>query len=246
MPIQEYQVVGRHLPTESEPTPKIYRMRIFAPNEVVAKSRFWYFLRFVHCFSVPRTSGWSSHRQLKKVKKASGEIIGVNVVCILDVPCSPQEAGGAGFADYYPCGFVRMFCGFFHRFTRESPWRSRTLASGSDTTLVQAPITCTRSFARSPELMLWRLFIRTWLPATVPDSGLSRWASRCPLANQDWLSSRFSGLLRLRRHLMSVVRTSSSFSNLGSSSLSLIALEKSARLLLLSALVPSKLDLSYV
>jgi len=53
MPIQEYQVVGRHLPTESEPTPKIYRMRIFAPNEVVAKSRFWYFLRFVQCFLYP-------------------------------------------------------------------------------------------------------------------------------------------------------------------------------------------------
>ena len=47
MGLQEFQVVGRHLPTESDPTPKIYRMRIFAPNEVVAKSRFWYFLRFV-------------------------------------------------------------------------------------------------------------------------------------------------------------------------------------------------------
>ncbi|EPS96483.1 hypothetical protein FOMPIDRAFT_1025390 [Fomitopsis schrenkii] len=63
MSLQEYQVVGRHLPTESEPSPKIYRMRIFAPNEVVAKSRFWYFLR-----------------RLDKVKKASGEIIGVNVI----------------------------------------------------------------------------------------------------------------------------------------------------------------------
>ncbi|KAF6756420.1 60S ribosomal protein L18A [Ephemerocybe angulata] len=63
MGLQEYQVVGRHLPTEQDPNPKIYRMRIFAPNEVVAKSRFWYFLR-----------------QLKKVKKASGEIIGVNVI----------------------------------------------------------------------------------------------------------------------------------------------------------------------
>ncbi|KZP11451.1 ribosomal protein L18ae, partial [Athelia psychrophila] len=61
--LTEYQVVGRHLPTESEPTPKIFRMRIFAPNDVVAKSRFWYFLR-----------------QLKKVKKANGEIIGVNVI----------------------------------------------------------------------------------------------------------------------------------------------------------------------
>jgi large subunit ribosomal protein L18Ae len=47
MSLKEYQVVGRHLPTEATPTPKIYRMRIFAPNEVVAKSRFWYFLRCV-------------------------------------------------------------------------------------------------------------------------------------------------------------------------------------------------------
>ncbi|KAI0038834.1 ribosomal protein L18ae, partial [Auriscalpium vulgare] len=63
MGLTEYQVIGRHLPTENEPNPKIYRMRIFAPNDVVAKSRFWYFLR-----------------KLKKVKKANGEIIGVNVV----------------------------------------------------------------------------------------------------------------------------------------------------------------------
>ena len=47
MGLQEYQVVGRHLPTESDPNPKMYRMRIFAPNDVVAKSRFWYFLRCV-------------------------------------------------------------------------------------------------------------------------------------------------------------------------------------------------------
>ncbi|KZV59840.1 60S ribosomal protein L18A [Peniophora sp. CONT] len=63
MSFTEYQVVGRHLPTAGEENPKIYRMRIFAPNEVVAKSRFWYYLR-----------------QLKKVKKATGEIIGVNVI----------------------------------------------------------------------------------------------------------------------------------------------------------------------
>ncbi|KAF8485682.1 ribosomal L18ae/LX protein domain-containing protein [Gautieria morchelliformis] len=63
MGLQEYQVLGRHLPTAQEPNPKLYRMRIFAKNEVVAKSRFWYFLR-----------------QLKKVKKANGEIVGVNVI----------------------------------------------------------------------------------------------------------------------------------------------------------------------
>ncbi|KAI9730711.1 MAG: 60S ribosomal protein L20 [Cirrosporium novae-zelandiae] len=38
-------------------------MRIFAPNTVVAKSRFWYFLM-----------------KLRKVKKANGEIISLNVI----------------------------------------------------------------------------------------------------------------------------------------------------------------------
>ncbi|CAD6590006.1 MAG: 60S ribosomal protein L20, partial [Tremellales sp. Tagirdzhanova-0007] len=59
----EYSVVGRKLPTEAEATPKLYRMRIFAPNDVVAKSRYWYYLR-----------------QLKKVKKANGEIVALNVM----------------------------------------------------------------------------------------------------------------------------------------------------------------------
>ena len=61
--LQEYQIIGRKLPTEGEPVPKLYRMRIFAPNPQVAKSRFWYFLK-----------------QARKVKKASGEIVTVNEV----------------------------------------------------------------------------------------------------------------------------------------------------------------------
>ena len=61
--MNEYQVVGRKLPTEKDPQPKLYRMRLFATNEVVAKSRFWYFLK-----------------QVNKVKKASGEVISVNQI----------------------------------------------------------------------------------------------------------------------------------------------------------------------
>ncbi|KAI4593520.1 60S ribosomal protein L20 [Pestalotiopsis sp. 9143b] len=61
--LQEYQVIGRLLPTEAIPAPKLYRMRIFAPNDVVAKSRFWYFLS-----------------KLKKVKKANGEIVSLNKI----------------------------------------------------------------------------------------------------------------------------------------------------------------------
>jgi len=93
MTISEYQVVGRHLPTEADPNPKIYRMRIFALNEVVAKSRFWYFLRCV-CSSDKLQRPFScSRRQLKKVKKANGEIIGVNVVCF---PCSRSSGRRTG------------------------------------------------------------------------------------------------------------------------------------------------------
>lgn len=61
--LSEYQVIGRRLPSEKESAPKLYRMRLFAPNEVVAKSRFWYFLK-----------------QVNKVKKTSGEIVSVNKI----------------------------------------------------------------------------------------------------------------------------------------------------------------------
>jgi len=59
----EYQVLGRHLPTETDPDPKIYRMIIFARSQILAKSRFWYFLG-----------------QQRKVKRASGEILSVNEI----------------------------------------------------------------------------------------------------------------------------------------------------------------------
>ena len=52
------------MPSDANPAPKLYRMRIFAPNEVVAKSRFWYFLA-----------------KLRKIKKANGEIVSMNQVC---------------------------------------------------------------------------------------------------------------------------------------------------------------------
>lgn len=55
--------MGRKLPTEQDPTPKVYALRLFAPNEVVAKSKFWYHLR----------------RQLK-TKAAQGQILSVNKI----------------------------------------------------------------------------------------------------------------------------------------------------------------------
>merc|ERR1711872_826951 len=54
----EYSIVGRQIPSDKLRVPPLFRMRIFATDRVVAKSRFWYYLN-----------------RLKKVKKAHGEII---------------------------------------------------------------------------------------------------------------------------------------------------------------------------
>ena len=39
-----FQVIGRKAPTDIEPEPAVYRMKLFAPNEVIARSRYWYFM----------------------------------------------------------------------------------------------------------------------------------------------------------------------------------------------------------
>ena len=61
--LTEYVVTGRKLPTVYVQKPAIYKMTIYAPDTVTAKSRFWYFLR-----------------RLKKIKSAVGEVMDVHVV----------------------------------------------------------------------------------------------------------------------------------------------------------------------
>eukprot|EP00211_Chloroparvula_japonica_P008404 CAMPEP_0119124120 /NCGR_PEP_ID=MMETSP1310-20130426/3828_1 /TAXON_ID=464262 /ORGANISM="Genus nov. species nov., Strain RCC2339" /LENGTH=174 /DNA_ID=CAMNT_0007114013 /DNA_START=50 /DNA_END=574 /DNA_ORIENTATION=- len=63
MALGEYLVVGRAKPTEACPNPKIFRMRLFAPDNVRANSRFWYFLG-----------------RVERLKKANGEIIACNQI----------------------------------------------------------------------------------------------------------------------------------------------------------------------
>jgi len=58
--MKQFQVVGRKRPTEEFPNPEAYRIIIFAPNQVIAKSKFWYFIHSV-----------------RKMKKATGEILDV-------------------------------------------------------------------------------------------------------------------------------------------------------------------------
>jgi large subunit ribosomal protein L18Ae len=56
--MRQYQVVGRKAPTDDHPNPEAYRMIIFAPNPVIAKSKFWYYMH-----------------QFRKMKKTTGEIL---------------------------------------------------------------------------------------------------------------------------------------------------------------------------
>ena len=56
-----------------DPEPEMYRTRLFAPNPVTAKSRYWYFM----------------HRLEKK--KGTGEILSVNEVAIGWVVCWFRE-----------------------------------------------------------------------------------------------------------------------------------------------------------
>lgn len=59
--MHQYQIVGRAAPTEKQPVPKVYRMRLFAKNQVLAKSRFWYFMK-----------------KINKATRSGGEILAVN------------------------------------------------------------------------------------------------------------------------------------------------------------------------
>eukprot|EP01135_Chromosphaera_perkinsii_P010036 Nk52_evm71s1992 gene=Nk52_evmTU71s1992 len=58
--LHQYEVVGRRIPSKKDPLGKLYRMKIFAPNDLVAKSKFWYFVKRYH-----------------NLKRANGEIVNV-------------------------------------------------------------------------------------------------------------------------------------------------------------------------
>merc|ERR1712199_33416 len=59
----QYEVIGRRTPTEADPAPKAYRIKLFTKNETQARSRFWYFIR-----------------RLVKMKKANAEILSIKEI----------------------------------------------------------------------------------------------------------------------------------------------------------------------
>merc|ERR1712032_15836 len=61
--VRQFYVVGRALPSEKIPEPPCYRMRVFARDQVLARSKFWYFMKRQH-----------------KVRKCQGEVISTSEI----------------------------------------------------------------------------------------------------------------------------------------------------------------------
>ena len=61
--LKEYNIIWRMMPTENQPNPPLYKLRIFAPDHVTAKRRYWNYVT-----------------SLKKIKKTQGEIVSLQEV----------------------------------------------------------------------------------------------------------------------------------------------------------------------
>merc|ERR1719150_44524 len=56
--MHHYEIVGRAAPTPKNPVPKIFKMKLFAKNAVIARSKFWYFMK-----------------KINKAKRSGGQIL---------------------------------------------------------------------------------------------------------------------------------------------------------------------------
>jgi len=56
--VKQFEIVGRAAPTQKNPVPKIYKLKLFAKNAVLARSKFWYFMK-----------------KINKAKRTGGEIL---------------------------------------------------------------------------------------------------------------------------------------------------------------------------
>mmetsp|Transcript_41224 Transcript_41224/g.96923 ORF Transcript_41224/g.96923 Transcript_41224/m.96923 type:complete len:179 (-) Transcript_41224:800-1336(-) len=61
--LHQYYVIGRQWPDKRNSNPNILFMKVFASNKIIAKSRFWYFLK-----------------KTQKIKKTKGEVISVEKI----------------------------------------------------------------------------------------------------------------------------------------------------------------------
>jgi large subunit ribosomal protein L18Ae len=76
--LKHYQVVGREQPTEKVQNPTVYKYEVFAPNYVVAKSRFWKLMNDKN--GIKSTKGDILSVKVVKDKKIAARNYSVSVV----------------------------------------------------------------------------------------------------------------------------------------------------------------------
>ncbi|CUI15507.1 60S ribosomal protein L18a, putative [Bodo saltans] len=87
--LKHYQVVGREEPSEKAPSPTVYKFEVFAPNFVVAKSRFWKLMS-----------------EKNKVKSTHGDILSCKVVRDRKIAARTYAVEIAYYSQR--CGFTSM------------------------------------------------------------------------------------------------------------------------------------------
>ena len=87
--LKHYQVVGRATPSESNQSPTVYKFEVFAPNFVVAKSKFWTLMR-----------------DKNKVKATKGDILSCKVVKDRKIAARNYSVDIAYYSQ--KCGYTQM------------------------------------------------------------------------------------------------------------------------------------------
>lgn len=88
MTIKTYQIIGRMKPSEKDPEPKVYRMKLFARDDVCARSKFWYFIRCARRGTPPVAVGaascaWSRNSFRRASSRPLGSRRGATGACWL-------------------------------------------------------------------------------------------------------------------------------------------------------------------
>lgn len=87
--LKHYQVVGRESPSEKNQSPTVYKFEVFAPNFVVAKSRFWKLMS-----------------EKNKVKSTHGDVLSCKVVRDRKIAARTYAVEIAYYSQR--CGFTSM------------------------------------------------------------------------------------------------------------------------------------------
>ena len=87
--LKHYQVVGRETPSEKNANPTVYKFEVFAPNFVVAKSRFWKLMS-----------------EKNKVKSTHGDVLSCKVVRDRKIAARNYAVDIAYYSQR--CGFTHM------------------------------------------------------------------------------------------------------------------------------------------